>query len=225
MSLRSWWQWRGAAGGQADPLLRAAVQDAVPQTVSAVHAAFDALMDVLEAQQALAERGRPHPAAAAAAAAMGGQSALAFQEATAAELMALGAQAEHTTGCLVSVILGRCIGIKAYLLVLKVFAHRTQRKGFQPVTASVCDARSACLPVNVLSLLTHASRTCLLVRRIPQGTLRAAACADVPAGGQPPARAAAGAAVGDFPGAQPASCMCRLSAYCFPLHAFVNRYV
>lgn len=68
----------------------------MPQTVSAVHAAFDSLMDVLEAQQALAERahgGRPHAAAATAAAAMGGQSALAFQEAIAADLMALGAQA------------------------------------------------------------------------------------------------------------------------------------
>ena len=81
-----------------DVLLCATAQDPVPQTVSAVHAAFDSLMDVLEAQQALAERARgdrPHPAAAAAAAAMGGQSALAFQEAVAAELMALGARPSH----------------------------------------------------------------------------------------------------------------------------------
>ena len=66
----------------------------LPQTVRMVHAAFDALMDVLEAQQALAERRRaaPDPAAAAAAAASGaGESAVAFQEATALELMSLGA--------------------------------------------------------------------------------------------------------------------------------------
>ena len=94
MCSLSWW--RGVAGGRVTFCCGASAQDPVPQTVSAVHAAFDSLMDVLEAQQALAERvlsGRPHAAAAAAAAAMGGQSALAFQEAVAAELMTLGAQA------------------------------------------------------------------------------------------------------------------------------------
>lgn len=80
---------------QADFSMRPAAQDPLPQTVRMVHAAFDALMDVLEAQQALAERGRgadPNQAAAAAAAALGAsESAVAFQEATALELMAMGA--------------------------------------------------------------------------------------------------------------------------------------
>jgi len=53
-----------------------------------VHAAFDALMDALEAQHAAAAAGGGG-AAAAALAACG--SARAFQEAAAAELMALGA--------------------------------------------------------------------------------------------------------------------------------------
>ncbi|KAK9842206.1 hypothetical protein WJX81_000582 [Elliptochloris bilobata] len=97
----------GFSGDMALPLLTPALrarlmaafwatwEDPLTQTVSAVRAAFDALMDVQEAQQALAERahgGGQHPAAAAAAAAMGRQSAVAFQEAIALELMALGPQ-------------------------------------------------------------------------------------------------------------------------------------
>ena len=125
-----------------DVLLCATAQDPVPQTVSAVHAAFDSLMDVLEAQQALAERARcggPHPAAAAAAAAMGGQSALAFQEAVAAELMALGAQA----------IPCRMSGVSFYFVRdwedLAPGAHAPRIKfADQALSASLCDAHSAC---------------------------------------------------------------------------------
>ena len=117
-------------------------QDPVPQTVSAVHAAFDSLMDVLEAQQALAERARrggPHPAAAAAAAAMGGQSALAFQEAVAAELMALGAQA---IPCRMSGV-SFCFVRDWEDLSPGAHAHRIKCADQAP-SASLCDAHSAC---------------------------------------------------------------------------------
>jgi hypothetical protein len=78
---RTWPRWEGGA---------AAAQDPQQQTVRMVHAAFDALMDALEAQHAAAAAGGGGAAAAAAALAACG-SARAFQEAAAAELMALGA--------------------------------------------------------------------------------------------------------------------------------------
>ena len=84
---RTWPRWEGGA---------AAAQDPQQQTVRMVHAAFDALMDALEAQHAAAAAGGGGAAAAAAALAACG-SARAFQEAAATELMALGAPRGSTT--------------------------------------------------------------------------------------------------------------------------------
>lgn len=172
-----------ARSGQwpSDTLLCAPAQDPVPQTVSAVHAAFDSLMDVLEAQQALAERargGRPYPAAGAAAAAMGGQSALAFQEAVAAELMALGAQAITIRMSSAFRMQGLGSACSCEDLCGGAHAHRTIF-AHQALSASLCDAYSA---VDALVFPAWLIRTCLMARRTSQGALRTAARADVTAG-------------------------------------------